>query len=104
MQITRRNFIRSIGVGACTLYLAGAGSVLGQATGKRDPYFRGAAEVYSDSLYSMSAKQLEAFLNKEFLIMSSDGESFAAVLTEVNPQENLQKGLAGVYGESFSLI
>src|SRR5829696_6603347 len=104
MQITRRDFVRSIGVGACTLYLAGAGTVLGQTRAKRDRYFQVPAEAYSDPLYSMTAKQFEPFLSKEFLIVSSDGESFVPVLTEVNPHENLENALDGVYGESFSLI
>lgn len=55
-------------------------------------------------MYSMTAKQFEEYLGRSFLIVSDNGKSFEAVLTEVNVQEDLRNTSTGVYGESFSLI
>ena len=103
MQISRRNFVRSIGIGACAVYLMGNGTVFGQRN-KRGGFFPIPPEAYTDAMYSMTAKQLEGYLGQSFVITFENGKSCEAVLTEVNPGEILQNGATGVYGESFSLI
>lgn len=103
MQITRRDFVRNIGIGACAIYLTGSGAVFGQKR-QRGGFFPIPAEAYTDPMYSMTAKQFEEYLGRSFLIVSDNGKSFEAVLTEVNVQEDLRNTSTGVYGESFSLI
>ena len=104
MQLTRRGFIHTLGSAAA---IFAAGGKLGSAFGQSkdgDVLFPIPVEVYSDPLFSMTAKQFETFLGHVFTATSEDGESIALTLTEVNPLELLQNTTRGYYGEVFSLI
>jgi len=103
MQISRRDFVRSVGIGACAIYLTGNGTVFGQR-GHKGTFFPIPAEAYTDPMYSMTAKQFEEYLGRSFVIHFENGKSCEAVLTEVNVSENLKNLSTGVYGEGFSLI
>ena len=103
MQISRRDFVRSVGIGACAVYLNGNGIAFGQR-GPKGTFFPIPAEAYTDPMYSMTAKQFEGHLGRSFVIRFENGNSCEAVLTEVNVAEKLQNSLTGVYGEGFSLI
>ena len=104
MQITRRGFIHTLG---CAAALFATGGTFGPAFGqrkRRDVLFPIPVEVYSDPLFSMTAKQFDALLGQPFTLTSEDGETIQLTLTEVNTLELLQNSSRGYYGEVFSLI
>ncbi len=104
MQITRRIFLQNVGA-ALALATAGAGvtRVIGQKSDSPD-LFPLPAEVYSQPLYSMTAKQFEGFVGREFSFLSPEGIEAALVLTEVKLIDRLRNTTRGYYGESYSLI
>jgi hypothetical protein len=102
-MISRRNFVRNVAIGAGALYLTGGQAVFGQRR-QKGSFFPIPPEAYTDLMYSMTAKQLEGYLGRSFIIVSESGKSYEAILTEVNLNEDLRNTSTGVYGESFSLI
>lgn len=66
MHITRRNFLQNIG--AATTFIAiggGLKNISGQKT-ETPGTFPIPVETYSQPLYSMTAKQFEQFIGREF--------------------------------------
>ena len=104
MEITRRSFINSIGV-ATAFSVAGVNltTVLAQKK-NRDGLFLIPPEVYSEPLYSMTAKQFEVYIGNLFTVTDRDGRSVQLVLTEVNVLDQSGNTIRGYYGECFSLI
>ncbi|HUR98114.1 MAG TPA: twin-arginine translocation signal domain-containing protein [Pyrinomonadaceae bacterium] len=104
MHITRRNFLHTLGtaVAVATVGITPK-NVFGQKQ-ESSNLFPIPAEVYSEPLYSMTAKQLKQFIGSDFTATSSRGETIDLVLTEVNAIERLPNSAGGFYGECFSLI
>lgn len=105
MHITRRNFLRNIGA-AITLTAFGGGlqNIFGQ-TDETSGTFPIPVETYSQPLYSMTAKQFEQYIGREFTAsLPDEGGTINLILTEVNPIERLPNTTRGFYGESFSLV
>jgi len=105
MHITRRNFLHSIGA-AVTLTAFGGGlkNIFGQKE-EGAGTFPIPVETYSQPLYSMTGKQFEQFIGREFSAsLPDDGGTVNLILTEVNPIELLPNTTRGFYGESFSLV
>lgn len=104
MQITRRGFIHTLGSAAALIAAGGTfGTAFGQKKG-RDVLFPIPIEVYSDPLFSMTAKQFEGLLGQQFTVTLEDGETIPLTLTEVNTLDLLENTSRGYYGEVFSLI
>jgi len=104
MQITRRNFIQSASGVAALLV---AGNILPAALGQqkaRNELFPIPPEVYPEPLFSMTAKQFEAFIGRSFTATAEGRRGVTLMLTEVNSLEHQQNTIDGYYGESFSLI
>lgn len=105
MHITRRNFLHNIGA-ALTLTAIGGG--LQNIFGQKDETpvtFPIPIETYSQPLYSMTAKQFEQYIGREFTAsLPDEGGSVTLTLSEVNPIERLPNSTRGYYGESFSLV
>ena len=105
MHITRRNFLHNIGA-AITLTAFGGGlkNIIGQKE-ETPATFPIPIEIYSQPLYSMTAKQFEQFVGREFSAsLPDDGGTVNLILTEVTPIDRLPNTTSGFYGESFSLI
>jgi hypothetical protein len=101
--MNRRNFLHSLAVASA---LSAAGSLSGVLAQKADRrgLFPVPADAYSNSLFSMRAKQLETLLGHEFTVTAADGSIFSLTLKEVNSSEGKTNAIRGSYGESFSLI
>lgn len=103
-RITRRGFIQTLGSAAALIAAGGTfGAAFGQKKG-RDALFPIPVEVYSDPLFSMTAKQFETLLGHLFTVTSEDGEAIQLTLTEVNILDLMENSSRGYYGEVFSLI
>ena len=102
MHITRRTFLHTAMAAGFTFAVVGNGnSVFGQ---KADPeLFPIPVEVYSQPLYSVTARQFERWIGRNFTVTSPDGRVETVVLTQVNTHERLGNTTRGYYGESFSL-
>lgn len=104
MQITRRNFLHSIGAAGALAVSGGlVPSAFAQQT-SREHLFPIPPEAYADGLFSVSAKQFRALIGQSFSVASEACDSALLVLTEVNTHERLENALQGYYGDSFSLI
>jgi hypothetical protein len=104
MQTTRRNFIYTLaGVGAFVAFGGSAATVSGQAA-EKGGLFPIPAEVYSEPLFSLTAKQFDSFLGSTFTATAEDGRHFRLVLTEVKSLEVPENTIGGYYGEVFSLV
>jgi hypothetical protein len=103
MQITRRNFLQNASAAMALMAVGGGVTVLGQKVDWPELYPL-PAEVYSQPLYSMTSKQFEQFLGREFLSTTPDGLEVSLVLKEVNLIDRLRNTTRGYYGESFSLV
>jgi hypothetical protein len=101
--MNRRNFLHSLTVAFTFAAAGGVNEVFAQKAG-RGLLFPIPAEAYSNPLFSMSARQLEALIGREFTITASDGTSVGLVLKEVNSDERKTNAIRGSYGESFSLV
>ena len=101
MYISRRKFLQT-GTVAAFAVAGGLTSVAGQE--KVGTLFALPAEVYSQALYSMTAKQFRNLIGRNFTAVSGDGRRTAIVLVEVNVLERMANTTSGYYGESFSLI
>lgn len=102
MQISRRNFLQTTGAAAAFFVSSGALGALGQRKG--GDLFPIPAEAYSEAIFSLTAKQAEAFLGATFTATSAGGRTVRLTLTRVNPIQRESNALRGYYGESFSLI
>lgn len=102
MQVTRRNFLQTIGTAAAVV-VSGTGL---NAFGQDLPgdLFPIPAEAYSDPLFSISARHFEGLLGTTFTVTAAGGRSVRLTLTQVNSLERQANVLRGFYGESFSLI
>lgn len=105
MHITRRNFLHNISAAiALTAFGGGLQNISGQKH-ETPATFPIPVETYSQPLYSMTAKQFEQYIGREFAASLPDmGGSINLILTEVNPIDRLPNSTRGYYGESFSLI
>jgi hypothetical protein len=104
MHINRRNFLHSIGAAATLTAFGGLQNIVGQKD-ETPSEFPIPAETYSQPLYSMTAKQFEQFIGREFsAALPDDGGTVKLILTEVSPIERLPNATRGFYGESFSLV
>jgi len=102
-QMNRRNFLHSLAVASAFAATGSVSRVLAQKGDGRG-LFPVPAEAYSNSLYSMNSRQLEAFLGREFTVTAADGSGFGLTLREVNTAERKANAIRGSYGDSFSLI
>jgi hypothetical protein len=102
MQISRRNFIQTAGTAIAVIASAGGLRTFGQE--RSTDLFPLPAEVYSEPLYSMTAREAEALLGTTFNVTIVGGRSVRLTLTEVKLLERQANTLRGFYGESFSLI
>jgi hypothetical protein len=102
MQISRRNFIQTAGTAIAVIASAGGLRTFGQE--RSTDLFPLPAEVYSEPLYSMTAREAEALLGTTFNVTTVGGRSVRLTLTEVKLLERQANTLRGFYGESFSLI
>ena len=103
MQITRRDFINA----ACSAALIATAGGLTASFGQRslsDELFPIPVEAYSEPLFSMTARQLTAFVGQSFTASFEGRRATSLVLTEVNALARPQNTIAGYYGECFSLI
>ena len=103
MQITRRNFIQTLGSAGVFIAAGGATAVFSQRRVRTD-LFPIPAEVYSEPLYSMTANQFEPLIGQAFSATAADGVTAELVLAEVNRLELQANTLRGYYGEVFSLV
>lgn len=101
MEISRRNFLQTAGV-ASALILSGGIRALGQVKGT--DLFPLPAEVYSEPIFSLTARRAEAFLGKTFTATMASGRTAKLTLMQVNPIQREGNTLRGYYGESFSMI
>jgi hypothetical protein len=104
MRVTRRNFLQTAG-SAAALFVAGGStfSVFGQSKTK-EGLFELPAEVYSNPVFSMSAKEFEQMTGRTFTVVGENGKAVELVLMEVNRLERQPNVLRGYYGESYSLV
>jgi len=103
MHITRRNFLEGAIAAGFTLAVVGNGnSVYGQKA-TRD-FFPVPVEVYSQPLYSVTAKHFEALVGQIFSVSTAEGDVQNLILTQVKQNESLRNRVLGSYGESFSLV
>lgn len=104
MQITRRSFINSLS--AATALTAAFGSLTAVFPQEKSlgELFPLPPEVYSEAIYSMTAKQFKGFIGHSFTVSDRSGRSVKLVLTEVNILERSGNTLRGYYGECYSLI
>jgi hypothetical protein len=108
MQTSRRNFLQTTAAVAAFVVAGGGYRAFGQE--RSDDLFRVPAEVFSESLYSMTMRQAEALLGTTFTTTLSEvetvlgGRSVRLTLTQVNSLERKANSILGCYGESFSLI
>lgn len=108
MQTSRRNFLQTTAAVGAFVVAGGGLKAFGQD--RSDDLFRVPAEVFSESLYSMTMRQAEALLGTTFMTTVSEretvlgGRSVRLTLTQVNPLERKANSILGCYGESFSLI
>ena len=102
MHITRRKFLQTGSAAAAFLVAGGLNSV--SAQDKTGALFPIPPEVYSQPLYSMTAKQFFDLRGRNFTAVSADGKVSRIVLVEVNVLERMANSTSGYYGESFSLI
>ena len=101
--MNRRNFLHSLTVAFAFAAAGGVNEVFAQKAG-RGLLFPVPAEAYVNPLFSMSARQVETLIGREFTITASDGTSVGLVLKEVNSDERKTNAIRGSYGESFSLV
>jgi hypothetical protein len=102
MQISRRNFLQTT-CAALTLAVSSGGlRVLGQQTSP--DLFPIPAEVYSEAIFSLTARQAESLVGTTFNVTVAGGRNVRLTLTEVHPLERQMNTIEGYYGESFSLI
>jgi hypothetical protein len=102
MHITRRKFLQAGSAAAAFVVATGLNPVAAQE--RSDILFPIPPEVYSQPLYSMSAKQFRDLIGRNFSVVSGDGRVSRIVLVEVNVLERMANSTRGYYGESFSLI
>lgn len=102
MEISRRNFLRTAGAAVAFGVASGGLRVIGQQ--RSGGLFPLPPEVYSEPLFSLTARQAEALLGTTFTATASGGRSVRLTLTEVNPLERQANTLGGYYGECFSLV
>ena len=103
MKITRRQFIHATCASAMFISTGSLSAALGQKAVSEE-LFPIPAEAYSEPIFSMTSKQLRAFLGSHFTATPESGKVTRLILTEVNQLERSQNILRGYYGESFSLI
>jgi hypothetical protein len=102
MEISRRNFLRT--AGSTVAFVAASGGLLVIGQQRAGSLFPLPPEVYSDPLFSLTARQVEALLGTTFTATVGGGRSVRLTLTQVNPLERQANTLRGYYGESFSLV
>jgi hypothetical protein len=101
--MNRRNFLHSLAVASAFAAVGSTRGVLAQKPDRRG-LFPVPAEAYSNSLFSMSPKQLEPLVGRVFTVTAADGSVSGLTLKEVNASEGKTNAIRGSYGESFSLI
>ena len=102
MEISRRNFLQTVSATAAALAITGGGlRAFGQQKGDLFPI---PPEVYSETIFSLTAKQAEALLGTTFTATLAGGRTVRLTLTRVNPIQGDGNTLRGYYGESFSMI
>ena len=103
MQITRRKFINA----ACASAFIVAGGGLTATFGQKDSpddLFPVPPEAYSESLFSMTASQLQDYVGSRFTATIEGLRPVTLVLEEVNTVERMANAIRGTYGECFSLV
>jgi hypothetical protein len=101
MELSRRNFLQTAGVAALVITGGRLGAFGQQKSGGLFPL---PAEVYSEPIFSLTARQAEALVGTTFTVTLSSGRTVRLTLTHVNPIQREKNTLRGYYGESFSMV